>query len=341
MNTKRRVFLRSIGSAICLWLTMATASAQTTKLTFVGSGDAFFLILPYVAHDKGFLKEEGIEFDHLTVQSGTREVAALMGNQADLAICGLQNVINLASRGGNVVGISRAFDIVPNALVLTNAAMEKAGIKVDMPVNERVKRLRGLQIGISSPGASTDKVLRSLFASRGLDPDKEISIKPLGNAETILTAFAQGAVDGFVYSAPVPDVARTRTPSTIVIDPLAGDVPEFQDAPFAALCTSRDTIDKKRAPLLATVKAFAKAMKFIATHPDETGEITRMRFKELDPEVFRSVFKRSLKGLPTAPLLTDHQFNQLMNWVNLTEKTPIKVKYEDIIYPELAREALR
>jgi NitT/TauT family transport system substrate-binding protein len=341
MGIKWWVFLLSIGSAMCMWTAMATASTRTTKLTFVGSGDAFFLIVPYVAYDKGFLKEAGIEFDHVTVQSGTREVAALMGNQADLAICGLQNVINLASRGGNVVAISRAFDIVPNALVMTNAAMEKAGIKVDMEVDERVKRLRGLQIGISSPGASTDKVLRSLFASRGLEPDKEISIKPLGNAETILTAFARGAVDGFVYSAPVPDVARTRTPSTIVIDPLAGDVPEFQDAPFAALCTSRETIEKKRAPLLATVKAFTKAMKFIATHPDETGEITRTRFKELDPEVFRSVFKRSLKGLPAEPLLTDHQFNQLMKWVNLTEKTPIKVKYEDIFYPDLAREALR
>ena len=324
-----------------MWASIATANAQTTKLTFVGSGDAFFLILPYVAYDKGFLKEEGIEFDHLTVQSGTREVAALMANQADLAICGFQNVINLASRGGNVVAISRAFDIVPNALVLTNAAMDKAGIKVDMPVDERVKRLRGLQIGISSPGASTDKVLRSMFASRGLDPDKEISIKPLGNAETILTAFAQGAVDGFVYSAPVPDVARTRAPATIVIDPLAGDVPEFQDAPFAALCTSRETIEKKRGPLLATVRAFTKAIKYIATHPDETGQITRARFKELDPEVFNAVFKRSLKGLPTEPILTEHQFNQLMKWVNLTEKTPIKVKYEDIVYPDLAREAMR
>jgi NitT/TauT family transport system substrate-binding protein len=341
MTRRARAIVVSLISSIGICASSAVASAQTTKLTFVGSGDAFFLIVPYVAGDKGFLKEEGIEFDHLTVQSGTREVAALMGGQADLAICGLQNVINLASRGGNVVGISRAFDVVPNALILANAAMDKAGIKADMPVDDRVKRLRGLQIGISSPGASTDKVLRSFFASRGMDADKEISIKPLGNAETILTAFQQGAVDGFVYSAPVPDLARTRAPSTIVIDPLAGDVPEFQDAPFAALCTSRETIEKKRAPLLATVRAFAKAMKFIAANPDETGAITRSRFKELDAEVFTSVFKRAIKGLPAEPILTDHQFTQLLKWVNLTEKTPIKVKYEDIVYADLAREAMK
>lgn len=339
MTIKKRLALLSLAFVMGA-VAGHPASAQSTKLTFVGSGDAFFLILPYVAEDKGFLKEGGIEFSGLTVQSGTKEVAALMGNQADLAICGLQNVINLASRGGNVVSISRAFDVVPNALILTNAAMAKVGIKPGMSPDERVRRLRGLQIGISSPGASTDKVLRSLFATRGLDPDKEISITPLGNAQSILTAFQQGAVDGFVYASPVPEIARTRTPSTIVIDPLSGDTPEFADAPFASLCTSRETIQSKRAALLATVKAFTRAMKFIASNPEETAQITRKRFKDLEPEVFKSVFDRAVKGIPTDPLLTERQFTELLKWVNLTEKTPISVKYTDIVYPELAREAV-
>lgn len=337
MRNRRRTVLLSL--ALLLALVMARPTmAQPAKLTFVGSGDAFFLILPYVAEDRGLLKDAGIEFTALTVQSGTREVAALMGGQADLAICGLQNVINLASRGGNVVGISRAFDVVPNALILSNAALAKSGIQPGMSADDKIKRLSGLQIGISSPGASTDKVLRSLFAARGLDPDKEIAIKPIGNAQSILTAFQQGVVDGFVYSSPVPEIARTRTPSTIVIDPLSGDTPEFQDAPFAALCTSRETIEKKRAALAATVKAFTMAMKFVASNPQEAEKITRKRFQELDPQVFKDVFARAVKGIPTHPLLTERQFDQLLKWVNLTEKTPIKVKYADIFHPDLARE---
>ncbi|MGH3630333.1 MAG: hypothetical protein ACRDRL_23180, partial [Sciscionella sp.] len=85
MKTSRRAALCSIAAAISITISATTIVAQPTKLTFVGSGDAFFLIVLYVAGDRGFLKEEGIEFDHVTVQSGTREVAALMGGQADLA----------------------------------------------------------------------------------------------------------------------------------------------------------------------------------------------------------------------------------------------------------------
>jgi NitT/TauT family transport system substrate-binding protein len=264
-----------------------------------------------------------------------------MGGHADLAVCGLQNVVNVAARGGNVVAIARVFDVVLNALVLSNASMEKAGIKADMSADEKVKRLRGLQIGISSPGVSTDKVLRSFFASRGLDPDKEIAIKPLGAAENILTGLQQGVIDGFVYAAPVPDIAGTRVPSTIVLDPLRSDVPEFQDAPFAALCTSRDTLEKKRPQLNAVVRAFTKAMKFAAEHPAEASQITRQRFKQLDEAVFKAAFDFSLKGVPTHPLLTQRQFDRLLEWVNLTEKTPVKASYLDAVYPDLAREAGR
>lgn len=337
-----------IGAAVAGALALATALVATTgvsaqsspyKVTFVGSADAFFLILPYIANDKGFFKEENVEIDPITVQTGTREVAALMGGHADLAVCGLQNVVNVASRGGNVVALSRVFDVVLNALVLTNASMEKAGIKADMATDEKVKRLRGLQIGVSSPGASTDKVLRSFFASRGMDADKEIAIKPLGAAENLLTGLQQGVIDGFVYAAPVPDIARTRVPSTIVIDPLRGDVPEFQDAPFAALCTSRDTLEKKRPQLAAVVRAFTKAMKFASANPEEAGEITRRRFKHLDEAVFKAAFESSLKGVPTHPLLSQHQFDKLLAWVNLTEKTPIQASYLDVVYPDLARQA--
>src|SRR5262249_8485202 len=157
----------------------------------------------------------------------------------------------------------------------------------------------------------------------GLDPDQEVAIKPLGNAQTMLTAFQQGAVDGFVYSAPVPDLARARGAATIIIDPLAGDTPELKDAPFAALCTSRDTIKAKRAPLRATVKAFSAAIKFIESNPAETEAITRKRFMEIEADVFKSVFARALNGLPKHPLLTEDQFTHLLKWVNLTEKTPI------------------
>ena len=319
----------------------APAQAEPHKINFVGSVDAFFLILPYVAADKGYFKEENVELDKAVVQTGTREIAALMGGHADLAVCGLQNVVNVAARGGNVVTVSRVFDAVINALLLTDAAIAKVGIEPGMTTDEKVKRLHGLQIGVSSPGASTDKVLRSFFAARGLDADKEIAIKPLGSSQNILAGLSQGVVDGFVYAAPVPDIARTRVPSQVVINPLDGDVPEFQDAPFAALCTSRETLAEKPDAIMAVVRAYTKAMKFAAANPEETAAITRKRFPQLDDDVFKAAFASSYKGIPTHPVMTQNQFDKLLSWVNLTETTPIDVKYAEVFEPELARQAAK
>src|SRR5579863_1397535 len=134
------------------------ASAQTPqKLTIAIAGKGLSFIIQYVAIGAGYYKKEGIDPGIVNVASGTQMAAAVMGGSADITQLGLPHTLEAVARGGTLVAIGTGFDKYPIALVLSDAAVQRAGITPSMSVDEKIKRLHGLRIGITSPGSSTDE----------------------------------------------------------------------------------------------------------------------------------------------------------------------------------------
>src|SRR5262249_56613458 len=77
----------------------------------------------------------------------------------------------------------------------------------DKPYPQMVRDLKGLKIGISSAGASTDTTLQYLIREAGLDPKKDVSILPVGDPNTMLAALKNGVIDGAMAVEPTQTVA--------------------------------------------------------------------------------------------------------------------------------------
>jgi NitT/TauT family transport system substrate-binding protein len=227
------------------------------------------------------------------------------------------------------------------ALVLSNDAYARSGITEAMAIDEKVRRLRGLRLGITSPGSGTDSMARTLFAARGMNPDREITIQPLGAPENILAAFGRGVTDGFFYTSPMPETAVRRGLGRIVIEPLTGEVPELVDMPYVVLGTSRSNLKNQRPKVLAAVRAYTRAMQFVHAKPQEARQLVRARFPDVDDDVFNVAFDKYVAGVPRSPVIGPEQVAKTLDWLNLLQKTPLKAKYEDLVHPDIAREASR
>src|ERR1700743_1414989 len=98
-------------AASALWISGPAAAAEQPSLVVAESGGAFFNILEYIARDKGFFREQGVDPDIVVVQSGARQVAALMGGSVDVAPMGFQLVVQAGSKGGDLVAVATTYDI--------------------------------------------------------------------------------------------------------------------------------------------------------------------------------------------------------------------------------------
>ncbi len=314
------------------------AEAQTPEKLKVAIGAAgLYFIVHFVAEGAGFFKKEGLELDTVDVTTGPRQVAAVMGGSVDIAPLGLQLVIQATSRGGSIIALSSGYSILPMSLVLSNDAIARSGIKPEMTTDDKIKRIKGLKIGITGPGSGTDDMARTLTGTRGLDPDKDITIQPLGNGDSMLAALEKGLTDGFVFTSPIPETAVARGLGQIVVEPLNGDVPEADGVPYIIMATNPAMLQEKRPLLVKAVRAWTNAMKFTHEHKEEARRVVRNYFKQMDESVFNIAFDKYVKGVPTHPLIPEENVQKVAKWMSLSKKTTIDANYATAVHPEIAR----
>jgi ABC-type nitrate/sulfonate/bicarbonate transport system substrate-binding protein len=326
--------LRISACAVFLALVPSLASAAAPqKLTIAIAGKGLSFIIQYLAIGAGFYKDEGIDPEIVNVASGTQMAAAVMGGSADITQLGLPHTLEAVARGGSLVAIGTGFDKYPIALVLSTAAIKRAGITPDMSIDEKIKRLHGLRIGITSPGSSTDEFMRTILEVRKLDPATAVRLQPIGIGAPMVAATESGAIDGFAYMSPFTDMIVSKHEGQLIADPMQDNVPEYKDVPYQVITTSRAT--------LAGERAMAKAMQLCQSKPDEARRLTRVYFPEVPEAEFNTAFATYLKGVPTTPVLSEAQITNTLNMVNLAEKAPIHPTFDKVVDNSLSQQAAK
>jgi ABC-type nitrate/sulfonate/bicarbonate transport system substrate-binding protein len=111
--------------------------------------------------------------------------------------------------------------------------------------------------------------------------------------------------------------------------------------PYQVITTSRATLANKRPVLLKVVRALTKAMKFAHEDIEGSRKIARTFFEDTPEAEFNTAFDTYIKAVPATPLISQTQVEKTVKMVNLTEKTPLTATYDQVVYPDLAREAAK
>lgn len=316
------------------------ALAEKPKISIVVSGfSAWFYLQQHVALGAGYYQAEGLEPDVVDANSGTRQAAAVMGGSGEIGQFSFPHVIKSAAKGGGLVAIGSGYDAYPIQLVLAKSAAEKVGITPTMSVDDKIKRVKGLKIAISSPGASTDLFMRTILLVRGLDPDKDVSLQPVGAGAPQLSALEAGVVDGFAFGSPFTNTAINKGLAVMVADPMKNEVAEFNGAPYQIVATSRQTLESKPDVLLKGLRAMARAQKLIHENPAEAKRFAREYYKNMSDAEYSAEFDLQAVGVPTSPAVSEAQFKRTVDLMNLTEKEKFTLGFAEAVSSDLAQRA--
>lgn len=341
-RARRRVLNAIAATTAAAGILPRRAIAQPLKrVTIALGGDGLHISAIHIPIARGYFRDEGIDVEIVDVNSGPRQVAAILGGSALFGPLGLIQVIKATAEGGAMVAAANLFGILDIHVVLSKDAVAKSGIKPTMNVEEKVRRMKGLRIGITSPGSTTDTTIRTLFKARGMDPDQMVQLQPLGGGSNMLAALEKGATDGFVWSAPQPQIAVQKGLGEIVIDPFDRVVTEMIDVPYEVMAINRATMKQNADVIRRSIRAMTKGMKFTHERPDEALKIMQAHFPNFDQEILRKAWTNYVKGLPRTPVIPRPFYDNTVRWLNITAKSPVTVKYEEVIENEVAAEAAK
>jgi NitT/TauT family transport system substrate-binding protein len=178
----------------------------------VGGKVALYYLPLTITERLGYFKDEGLNVRISDFAGGTRSLEAVVGGSADVVSGSYEHTINMQSRKIPF----QAFVLSGASPQISVAISSKLAAKYKSP-----KDLKGLKVGVSAPGSSTNMVVDYLLSKGGLKPS-DVSIIGIGAGANVISAVDQGRVDVISQTDPavtilekdgkVKVIAETRTP---------------------------------------------------------------------------------------------------------------------------------
>jgi NitT/TauT family transport system substrate-binding protein len=196
------------------------------------------------------------------ISPAARALQSLIGGSADVVTGAFDHTIQMAIKNQPVVATVQLGRYPGYVLAVTGANMQTYKSPQD---------LKGLKIGITTPGSGTHFMVLHYMRENGLKPD-DASFIGIGATSTAVAAVRQGAVDALVNVDPTISMLEQQKLIRVVADTRTpGGTKAVYGGPYpaAVLYTKADYIAKNPATMQKLANAFVRGLKWIQAHSPE------------------------------------------------------------------------
>ena len=248
----------ALGLTLVLGTVAQSQAVEKPQITLGVGGKAALYYLPLTLCERlGYFKEQGLEVTINDFRGGAQSLQALVGGSVDVVTGAYEHTIRMQAKGQDIRAVIELGRLP--GLVLGLRKERAAGYK-------SAADLKGMKIGVTAPGSSTNFFVMYLMSKAGLKP-ADASYIGVGTGPSAVAAIKKGELDAISNIDPVITrleqdgdiaiVAETRTE--------AGTRAIFGGSnPAAVLYTKQDFIAKNPNTMQALVNAFHKALKWLA-----------------------------------------------------------------------------
>jgi NitT/TauT family transport system substrate-binding protein len=252
----RRVLSLAAACAVASALLNAPATAmEQVKLSVFQSNFCCFAI--YVAKHLKLFEKRGVDVE-LIYGTGIQPANIFVSGSADAGAFAVEHGVTVSSKGQDLKLIVLEQQLPPLSLIVHNDVPTP---NADKPYPQNLQDLKGLKIGISGRGASTDTALRFMMKQAGFDPERDITIMPVGDPGTMLASLKNKVIDAAVAVEPTQTAAlQSLKIAKTVVDIEGGGGPAVfhpyaYNGVFVHSALLKDHPDTARAIVAAIVEA--------------------------------------------------------------------------------------
>lgn len=244
------------------------ASKQPVKISLVLGTPAATPMYPYyVAKDKGYFADEGLDVTINGADGSGQSVQAFSSGAANVAEMTSTDVLNAVGSRPDFHPVMFFWSFYGNPLYV--GAPDSSGI-------DTAADLKGKTVGVSAMNGAETNVLRSLASAAGLKEGSDYQIKPVGDGGQGVVALEKHVVDA--YAGGINDIAiiTARGIPMHKVQP-----PPGTKAPYGfGLWASQDLVKSHPEALAAFGRAYAKAWRYIGNDPHKLMDT----IKEISPQ---------------------------------------------------------
>jgi NitT/TauT family transport system substrate-binding protein len=273
------VLILCLAFVLCLSTQGTSLAAEPVKVK-VGISAMTTAFLPlFVAKDKGFFKEEGLDVSLLFFKTGRESQQAMVSRDIDIGAGATTEPVYLRDAGQDVKMIWGISDKMPYKLFA-------------QPSIKTLQEAKGKRFAVSGYGALTDFLTRYVLKHFGMNPETDVKILQVGSIPARYAALKSGAVDVAILDEPLITKAEKEGYSMIL--DLKDVLPEWQ---YEVFYVRAEEIAKDSEMLKKFLRAYQKGTVYTKKNEEEAVKIdmATLGFNREDAEIGYKFFVSSFR----------------------------------------------
>lgn len=332
MKKKGIALFLSLAMLLTLFVGCANSKDSEKKLQKVTLNEvahSIFYAPMYVAIEKDYFKDAGIDLELITGFGADKTMTAVLSNEADIGFMGPETTVYTYNEGAN--------DKIVNFAQLTQRAGNFLVAREEMP-DFRWEDLKGRKVLGGRSGGMPQMVFEYVLKQQGIDPKKDLTIDKSIDFGSTAAAFSGGNGDFSVEFEPGATNLE-KEGSGYVVASLGVD---SGYVPYTAFSAKESYIKKHPELIQSFTNALQKGMTYVNNHSAaEIAKVIAPQFKDTDEATIAMIVERYQKQDTWKDdlVFTKDSYELLLDILEeagvLTDRPP----YQDLITTTYAKEA--
>jgi len=324
--------------------TTSGALAQAPKLektrialSVGGSISQMNKVAYFVALNRKYFAQEGLDVESTAFASGTAALQNLIGGNADVVEGSFEHTLRMQTKGQHLMCIAVFGRYPANVLVVRKSQADKIKTIAD---------LKGKKIGISAPGSSTHNFVAGLMERAGVNY-KEASFISIGTGLSAVAAMRSGSeLDAIVNLDPAINALVDNGEVVVLADSRTeeGTFAAF-GGPYLADClyAKIDFVKANPNTAQAIANAIVHAMQWLKTASiDDIIKSLPPEYYQTDEKLYRKSLEKNLAAFQWDGIVSNEAVASVWKAISILEPElkSAKVEFEKTYDNRLVERAL-
>ena len=308
----------------------STDDKMLTKITLNEVAHSIFYAPQYVAIEKGYFKDEGLDLTLITGFGADKTMTAVISGEADIGFMGAEASIYAYQEG--------ATDPVVNFAQLTQRAGNFLVAREEMP-DFKWEDLKDKKVLGGRKGGMPEMVFEYILRKNGLDPQKDLTIDQSIDFGSTAAAFTGDTSADFTVEFEPSATALEKEGAGYVVASLGVD---SGYVPYTSYSAKTSYMEKNPEIIQKFTNALQKGMEYVQSHtPEEIAEVIAPQFAETDLDTVTAIVKRyyDQDTWKSNLIFEKESFELLEDILEDSGELSERVSYENLVTTKYAREA--
>ncbi|HAM79336.1 ABC transporter substrate-binding protein [Ornithinibacillus bavariensis] len=319
---------------LCFVLFFLSACGSNDKHTTIKLGEvtrSLFYAPQYVAIEKGFFEEEGLNVELQTTWGGDKTMTALLSDGIDVALVGSETSIYVYAQDSKDYAVNFA------QLTQTDGTFLVAKEKQDNFSWEDLKNSNFLG---QRKGGMPQMVGEYVLKQHGIDPHNDLTLNQNIEFANIPSAFVSGDYEYVQLFEPTASVFEKEGSGYVV----ASFGEESGQVPYTVFMAKQSYLKENEENIEKFTRAIYKAQQWVQdTDSAEVAKTIKDYFEDVELDILTSSIDRykSQGSFAADPILEEDEWNNLKNIMKEAGELPDgNISYEELVNTEIAEKVI-